>query len=182
MPNQIGRKLKMFGLFKPKLAPQEPVEFIVSIEITSPVEDVYALIEWSNPLNAKRQLGNRVKEIGESGKQFVLVLEGLPDYDFEITVTDSSPGSAYAFDCVIEPTIGNLASAHESYHFEPSENGGCVLSLTTTANFVEGLTMDQFEEEIGMMAASSQSALEKLRIHAEHGLSAMRAVEDRLVL
>ena len=44
------------------------------------------------------------------------------------------------------------------------------------------MTYKDFEQEVMVMASASQSALEKLRIQAEHGTEALKAVENKLVL
>lgn len=172
----------MFGLFRPKLAPAGPVEFRLDIEIARPAADVYPLIDWADPRNAKRELGNSVVPIeGDSGR-FEMVLNGLPDHRFEIAVTEAEPNRVYEFAARIVPMIGRLVASRERYTLEPLGSDRCSLTLVTSAQFVEGLRMREYQHELCLMAASVHSALEKFRIHAEHGAGAGKAVEDRLVL
>lgn len=171
----------MFGLFRPKLAPEGPVDFKVDIEIARPASDVYPLIDWADPHNAKRQLGNTIAPVdGES--RFEMILNGLPDHRFEIVVTEAEPHRVYEFASRIVPRIGRLVASKERYTFEPLGSDRCRLTLVTSAEFGEGLRVREFQQELCAMSAAVHSALEKLRIHAEHGLRAGKAVEGRLVL
>jgi len=172
----------MFGLFRPKMAPGGPVDFDFDIEIARPAADVYPLIDWADPRNAKRQLGNAVVPVeGESGR-FEMILNGLPDHRFEIVVTEAGPHRVYEFASRIVPRIGRLVASKERYTLEPLGSDRCRLRLVTSAEFAEGLRMREFQLELCRMSAAVHSALEKFRIHAEHGLGAGKAVEDRLVL
>ncbi len=172
----------MFGLFRSKLAPEGPVEFRFEVEIARPASDVFALIDWDDPRNAKRQLGNSVFPVeGDSGR-FEMVLNGLPDHRFEMVVIEGEPHRVYEFASRIVPMIGRLVASRERYTLEPLGPDRCSLTLVTWAEFEQGLRMREYQHELCLMAASVQSALEKFRIHAEHGAGAGKAVEDRLVL
>ena len=51
----------MFGWFKKKPVPSGPITFDFDVLIERPPADVYALVDWGDPLNAKRQLGHTVE-------------------------------------------------------------------------------------------------------------------------
>ena len=172
----------MFGLFKRKFAPEGPVEFRVDIEIACAAEDVYPLIDWADPRNAKRQLGNAVVAVEGESDRFEMTLKGLPDHRFEIVVTEAEPHRVYEYATRIVPRIGRLVASKERYTLEILEAGRCRLALVTSAEFAAGLRMREFQQELCTMSAAVHSALEKFRIHAEHGLGAGKAVEDKLVL
>ena len=57
-----------------------PVEFEFSVEIGSPASEVFPLIDWADPRNAKRQLGNTVEQLEGQSDRFEMVLNGLPDH------------------------------------------------------------------------------------------------------
>ena len=172
----------MFGLFKPKLAPEGPVEFAASVDIDRPVEEVYALIDWADERNAKRATGNKVTRVEGSTDRFDMVMPFMPELTFEFLVTEAVPGEKYAFGCLIKPGCGNLAHSHESYEFEALRHDRCRVTLQTATTFVEGLRMRDFTHEVATMAASVQSALQKLKLQAEHGPEVAKALEENTVL
>ena len=170
----------MFGLFKPKLASNEPVGFELAIKIAAPACEVYPLLDWADQRHAKRQLGDIVEQTGEN--TFRLVLKSLPDNNIPITVEEAFPHSSYTFLTRIEPVIGALVSSRESYTITDDGSDACILALSMEAQFLPDMREKDHAREIAMMAASAHSALEKLKIHAEYGTDAVRAVEDRLVI
>lgn len=172
----------MFGLFKSKRVPQEPVEIAAGVEIARSVEDVYALIDWADPLNAKRQTGNRVERLPGDRDKYVMTMPTLPDLKFHLDVIEAEPSRLYVYDCVVEPGIGNLVSTRESYELEAREDGGCVVVMVTEALFADGLREREFANEVAMMSAGVQSSVQKLKLIAEHGAEVAAAVEDRTLL
>ena len=172
----------MFGLFKPKLAPEGPVEIGAEVEINKPVSEVYALIDWADERNAKRATGNHVTQVEGKPDRFDMVMPFLDDLTFEFLVTEAVPHAKYAFGCVIRPECGNLAHNHESYEFEALGEDKCRVILTTSVTFVEGLRMRDFTKEVATMAASVQSALQKLKLQAELGADVAKALEENTVL
>jgi len=172
----------MFGFLKPKPAPEGPVQFGLEIEIEKPAEEVYPLIDWADPRNAKRQLGHRVDAVRDKPGRFEMYLDGLDGHVFEMMVTDEVPGREYGFHCVIRPTLGRLKTSHELYSLEPTGENSCRLQIITIAEFVEGMRMKHFEEEVAMMSIATHNALAKFKIHAEEGVEGVRAVEERLVV
>lgn len=172
----------MFGLFKPKLAPEGPVEFTFDVEINKSAEEMYALVDWEDPRNAKRATGCEVSQVQGTDDQYLLVIPSMPDLTFRFLVTAAEPARKYAFGCVIEPQFGNLAHNHETYEIEPLSENSCRLTLVTETTFVDGLREKDFVREIAAMTASVQSSLQKLKIQAEHGADVAKALEENTVL
>lgn len=170
----------MFGFLKPKPAPDGPVQFEVAVEVEKPVSEVYPLIDWADPRNAKRELGHHIEPIDGDPNRFRLILTGMPDHRFDMTVTEAVPNRAYAFSSEIHPRVGRLESDEEHYAFEPIGDDRCKLKLTTIATFKSGLTMKQFEQELAMMTMACQRALIKLKAHAERGAEAVKAIEAQI--
>jgi uncharacterized protein YndB with AHSA1/START domain len=129
----------MFGLLKSKPAPEGPVEFDLAVEVDRPAAEVYPLIDWADPRNAKRELGHRVDGIDGQRDRFRLTMTEMPDHRFDLTVTEVVPGQTYAFTCDIAPRVGRLVSTAERYSFEPIGGERCKLRLTTVATFNNGL-------------------------------------------
>jgi hypothetical protein len=172
----------MFGLFRSKRAPEGPVDFCEDIEIARPAAEVYPLIDWADPRNAKRQLGNDIAPVAGTVDRFEMVLNGLPDHRFEIVVTEAEPGHVYEYASRIVPQIGRLVASKERYTLEPLGPDRCRLALRVSAEFDEGLRMREFQHELCTMGTAVHSALEKFRIHAEHGLGASKAVEGQVII
>jgi hypothetical protein len=169
----------MFGILKRKQneEPLGPFEFEHSIEIEKPAAEVYALIDWADPRNAKRALGNKVEQVGADPDRFRLHLDLVPDHRFEMIVTEAEPGQRYAFENEITPPVGRLVSSHETYTIEPLTDSSCRLSLVVAATFVGGMTEQEIAMEVMMMGMSGQNALAKLQIQAEQGVEAVHAIE-----
>jgi len=111
-----------------------------------------------------------------------MILNSLPDHMFELQEIGADPGRHYAYVCEILPPFGALVRTSESFQIEPLGNTSCKVTVRTEATFEEGMTYKDFQQEVMVMASACQSALEKLRIQAEHGTDALRAVETKLVL
>jgi hypothetical protein len=164
----------MFGMFKNQPVPSGPMTFDFDILIDRPVSDVYPLVDWADPRNAKRQLGHQVE--GES-PTFVLTLSFMPEHRFNLTVTEEKKDEVYAFDCDIQPRVGRLEASSERYTFEPAGEGQCLLRLIVEATFIDGMTTRDLEEELMMVSVACNNTLAKLKIHAEHGLTAAQNAE-----
>lgn len=167
----------MFGILKRKVEPVGPFEFEHNVEIERPAEEVYALVDWGDPRNAKRTLGNKVEQVGSSPGRFRLHLDLVPDHRFEMIVAEAVQDHRYAYDCEITPPVGRLVSCHEAYSIEPLGNDSCRLGLVVSAWFVGGLSAEEMANEVMMMGMSGQNALAKLKIQAEQGVEAVHAVE-----
>ena len=135
------------------------------------------MIDWADPRNAKRALGNKVEQVGSSPDRFRLLLDMVPDHTFEMLVTEAVPGSSYVFENEITPPVGRLVSSSEAYTVEPLGENACRVSLAVSAWFVGGMSPEDMAMEIMMMGTSGQNALAKLKIQAEEGAEAVHAIE-----
>ena len=165
----------MFGWFKKKPVPSGPITFDFDVLIERPPADVYALVDWGDPLNAKRQLGHTIE--GQSPR-YRLGMEVLADHEITLHVVEEKPGEVYAFACDIQPRVGRLETSIERYTFEATEDGHCLLRLINEATFFDGMTRRQFDHEMMMMSVATNSALIKLKVLAELGLEAAKSVEN----
>jgi hypothetical protein len=97
-----------------------------------------------------------------------------------MTIIEAVPDRSYAFSSDIQPRVGRLESDEEHYSLEPVGEERCRLKLLTVAEFQSGLSMKQFEQELAMMTLACQRALIKLKLHAEQGVDAVRALEAQI--
>lgn len=171
----------MFGLFKPKLAPEGPVEFNFELEINRPASEVYRLLDWSDENNAKRATGSIIRPIPGAPGRFDMVWSADSELLFKFKETLAPPGEAYAFDCEIEPRVGKLDRSVEEYRLTPTSPESCKVELINTVTFVERLTMKQFQREIATMAHACQQSLVKLKIQAEHGTEIAAELEGKVL-
>ena len=169
----------MFQFFKPKKAPEGPVDFQVEVTVHKPASEVYPLIDWADERNAKVQLGNVVRPVEGSSDRFELVLAQMPEHRFEMTVTEAVANEAYCYSTDIVPPVGRLAQSREDYRIEALGQDQCRLSMVMTATFNPGLTMDEYEDELAMMTYACTKGLAKLKIQAERGVDAVREFEER---
>jgi hypothetical protein len=172
----------MLGFLRPKLAPQEPVEFDDEVIIERPAEEGYALVDWADPRNAKRALGDEVISFGEAPDRFRVKMVMIPDYQFEIAVTEAIPHRFYCFTCETVPRIGRMAASHELYSFDSLGAGSCRLRLKVRPVFIEGLQMEHFGQELLTMTVACHNVLAKLKIHAEQSFDAVRVATGKLVV
>jgi len=172
----------MFGLFKSRKVPEGPVHFDLAGEFACPAQEVYALLDWSSPTNSKRLLGHEVMPVVGMKGRYRMILKSLPDHIFELQEMRVEPGKHYEYVCEIMPPFAALVRTTESYRIEPLGENACKVTQRTEATFSDGMRYKDFQQEVMVMASACQSALEKLRIQAEHGTAALRAVEDKLVL
>ncbi len=166
----------MLPFFRQKVVPAGPHEFGAEIEIERPASEVYPLLDLADPRHAKRQLGDRVQAVtGEAGT-FTMVVSELPDAVFTLAVTAEKREREYAFSCVSEPTFGRVARSHEHYVLDDMGEQGCRLILTQTIEFDRELSEDEYGMEAMMLAFSGFSALAKIKLHAEEGVEAVKAM------
>jgi hypothetical protein len=165
----------MFGILKRKAEPIGPFEFEHSIEIERPAAEVYALVDFSDPRNAKRALGNKVEQV--SADRFEMRLDLVPGHVFGMTVSEAVPGRSYAFETDVAPPVGRLVASHEAFSIEPLGEGACKLGLTISAWFDGSLSAEETAMEVMMMGMAGQNALTKLKVHAEEGVDAVHRIE-----
>lgn len=172
----------MLELFNRWARPEGPVKIVTAVEIERPAAEVYALVDWADPRNAKRATGNDVRSVADKPGRFDMVMPGLPDHTFELLVTCDEPRSCYAFGCVIQPRLGKMEHCHETYEFEELGPHRCRVTLTTETGFAARLSRRAYSAEVATMAVSVQSALQKLKLQAEHGADFAKAIEGNLLL
>ena len=170
----------MFDFFKRKPAPDGPIQFEVAVEVERPAADVYALIDWADPRNAKRQLGHSITPLDGDSKRFRLIMSEMPEHRFDMTVLKEVPGQAYYFETDIQPRVGRLETDEEQYSLDPLGDDRCKLNLTCIVTFRSGLSMKQLEQELRMMTLACQRGVIKLKLHAEEGVAAVRALEAKI--
>ena len=172
----------MFHWLRPKFGPEGPIEFRCEVVIDKPAEKVYALLDWSDPRNAKRELGNEIAAIAGAPECFRMTMPALAGHVFDMRVTQAVPPSVYAFAIAITPMVGRLAFSHEEYGVEPLEADTCRLTLVNTVTFASGLRMDEFRHEVAIMTIASHNALAKIKIHAEQGIEAVKVADGRVIV
>ena len=165
----------MFGIFKRKPVPSGPITFDFDVLIDRPPAEVYALVDWGDPRNAKRQLGHAVT--GQSPR-FQLRMTSMPELEFTFDVIEEKPGEAYAFACEIQPRVGRLVTSVERYTVEAMGDAQCLLRLVNEATFIDGMSRKQFEQELMMMSVATNDAILKLKVLAELGVDAAKAIEN----
>ena len=170
----------MFGFLKPQRLPEGPYAFVGAVEIERPAAEVFPLVDLADPRHAKRQLGERVEQV--DAHTWHMVLHELPDLVFELTLTEREAPSSYGFACTIAPGVGRLAGSHELYRLEARGPDRCRLELTNTVTFTGPLRPKALQHESLLMTVSVHNALAKLKLHAEGGVAAVRAVEQDLVV
>ena len=166
----------MFGLFKRQMAPEGPFAFTDQIRIERPATDVYQLLDFADPMNAKIAQGHMLRP-GEAPGQWRLVMIGLEDHEHLIELIHAEPPLRYVVDCKAVPTIGRLQHAREAYSLEPAGANACTLRLDITAHLVPGLSARQFANEEKLLSAACHNAVARLKIHAEKGPDAARDAE-----
>ena len=173
----------MFGwfrkMFKPETARKGPVGFDFDIEIDAPPERIYALIDFADPANAKRELGHSVTQVSTDPETWKLVINQMPDAAFFNTVTEAKAPTLYAYRCEAEPQQGAMVWDVERWTIEPRESAPTLVRLIVEAQFVEDMPFEEHYHHVAMMATGCNNALEKLKLHAEQGVAAVRAVEEQ---
>lgn len=168
----------MSGLFKRRMAPEGATRFVLGADIAAPAEAVYALLDWSSPVNAKRQLGHSVMALGAAGDRFRMIMTSMPDHCFDFRVTQARHPLIYEFESEILPRVGRLCGESEHYGIEHVGENACRVTLTVDADFGTGLNMREFRHESETMTLACLQGLTKLKIHAEQGADAVRMLES----
>lgn len=164
----------MFGWFKPRMAPEGPVEIRAEVEIERPAEEFYAMIDFGDPQHYKNDVGT-VTRTGE--KSFVMTLDMLPDLTFPITELHADPGRSYMFESVLPAELdARLHKTVEQLDIEPLGENRCKAITTTLAHF-HPMKMKHYDVEVAMIATSCNNSLAKLKIHAEQGVETIREIE-----
>lgn len=175
----------MLDWFKPKMAPEGPVVLEYEIEIDVAAGDLYPLLDFADPRNSKRQLGEIVREVPGRAGAFELVLATYPDLGdltFDMQVTEAVPNTVYAFDGTLPEGPGALISTHERYEIEPDGDNACLLRLIVDANFRFPMKLKVYKQEVARMMLALHNACAKLKLHAEQGTEAVQAVHGDVIV
>ncbi len=166
----------MFGLFKPKMAPEGPVEIEMDAEIERSAEDVYAMVNFADPRHHKAEVGT-ITRTGDNS--YAMVLDMLPDLTFPITELEAVPGRSYIFESVLPADLGaRLEKTVEGCEIEPLGPDRCKVTAKTLAWF-HPMKLKHFEHEVSMIAVACNNSINKLKIHAEQGVDAIREIESQ---
>lgn len=153
-----------------------PHVFESEVRIARPVAEVYPLLDFADPRNAKRQLGEKVDAVPGQPETFTMVLSDLPDAVFTMEVTHAEPGREYAYTCVSSVKFGRAIHFHEHFVLEALRGNKCRLKLVMTVTFDAPLDEEAFAMESMMLSFAASSGLGKIKLHAEDGVDAVRAV------
>lgn len=167
----------MFGWFKPRMAPEGPVEIELDAEIERSAEDVYAMIDFGDPRNHKAAVGT-ITRTGPAS--FAMVLDMLPDLTFPIVESEAEPGRVYTIESVLPEGLGRLQKTVERCEIEPLGPGRCKVTAKTLATFAP-MKLKHYQGEVAMIAMACNNSLAKLKIHAEQGVDVIREIEARQV-
>jgi hypothetical protein len=152
--------------------------FVVTAEIAAAAEDIFALVDWADPRNSKRQLGEEVVALDDSGRRFRLVIDFMRDVQFDNEVLRAEKPAVYQYECLIIPPQGHLGRTVEMYEIEPLHDGKCSVTMTITAYFDVGLSPATQAETIHMMTVGAHNGLAKIKAYAEHGVGTMEAFHN----
>ena len=142
-----------------------------------PADDLFA--QEAQGLQALRQLGHSVEQVGAAPEVFALVMTEMPDAAFVQTVSEAAAPRSYAYRCDPRPQQGRLQWTRERFTIAPQDGGTCLVSLLVEAQFDEPLPVDEYTHHVTLMAMGCNAAVEKLKLHAERGPEAVRAFERR---
>ncbi len=164
----------MFGLFESKMAPEEPVEIEMDVEIERSAEDVYAMVDFADPRHHKAEVGS-ITRTGDT--TYDLVLDMMPDLTFPITELEAVPGRSYIIESVLPAELGaRLFKTVEGCEIESHGPDRCKVTAKTLAYF-HPMKLKHYEREVTMIAMACNNSINKLKIHAEQGVEAIRAIE-----
>ncbi len=164
----------MFGLFESPMAPEEPVEIEMDLEVERSAQDVHAMVDFGDPRNHKMAVGT----VARTGSNtFDLVLDMLPDLTFPITELSQEPGRSYDIESVLPEELGaRLYKTVERTEIEPLGKNRCKVTCRTAAHF-HPMKMKHYQDEVAMIAAGCYNSLAKLKVHAEQGVEVVRQIE-----
>ena len=168
----------MLEWFKPKMAPEGPVEVELDTVIARPAAEIYPLVDFADPRNHKAAVGS----ITRTGpKSFDLQLDMLPGFTFPVAQLKADPGRSYTVECMLPRELGaRLERTVETIVIEPIDARSCKVTARTTGYF-HPMKMKHFEYEVAMIATACKNSLAKLKIHAEEGVEAIRDIEAQQV-
>jgi len=168
----------MFGFNKKKRLIEGPIDFTAEVEIDRPAADVFPLIDLADPLFRHAQTGAQVRRVESAGDQFEMIVEEFNDAVFKFNVLVREPNARYAIDSKMEPQLFALVKSNETYVFEPRGDDACRVTLTTSATFDDDLSDKDITGEMAMMSEAIVNEMQKLKVLAEDGIEALKAMEE----
>ncbi|MFB0612159.1 hypothetical protein [Aurantiacibacter poecillastricola] len=165
---------RMFGWFKRRKAPEGPIEVELDLEIERPACEVYPLVDFADPRHHKAEVGTITRTAERS---FDLVVDMLPDLTFPVEELAASPDRVYSYKSILPVELGTpLLYTIETYWLEPAGENRCKVTFSLVGHF-RPMTMKEYRLEVARIAAASNNTLAKLKIYAEQGVEAIRAIE-----
>lgn len=168
----------MFGFNKKKRLIEGPVEFTAEVQIDRPAEEVFPLVDVTDPRFKETQMGAKVAAAEGSANRYELTMDGMDDVTFHFTVLEREIASHIKLEAVIEPQINALEKSLETKVIEHVSDTACLVKSTTIATFDADLTDEEVASEIAVMNEAVMGDLEKLKILAEDGLDALMEAQE----
>ena len=168
----------MFGFNKKQRLIEGPVEFTAQVEIDRPASEVFPLVDLADPRFKEAQMGASVAPAPGSDVKYELTIADMDDVVFHFTVLERIEGSKIEMEAVIEPRINALEKSTETKVIEPISDSACRVTSTTLATFDPELSDEDVAGEIAIMNMAVMGDLEKLKVLAEEGLEALKAMEE----
>ena len=169
----------MFGLFKPKLAPEGPYPFEIEGDIDASAAEVFALLDFADPRHALKARGATVEPVAGNGRRFLMKLPQVSDLDFHVDVIEAEAPNHYAYAIVVDPLVGRMAASTETWTVWDVPGGGCRVRLENAVTFQQGLREKDVPEEFAMVTMSLYKTVAKLKLQAEQGVEAVLAFEEQ---
>ncbi|MEO1048072.1 MAG: SRPBCC family protein [Pseudomonadota bacterium] len=168
----------MFGFNKNKRAIEGPIEFTAEVEINRPAFEVFPLIDVSDPRFSPAQRGAEVRAVDGKPNHFEMTVEEFDDAVFHFNVLERVEGLRHKAECEMVPHMFALVKAVEEHTIEPVGEGKCLVKICVSADFDPDLSDEEVANEAAMMSMAVTGDLEKLAVHAEEGLEAVKALEE----
>ena len=135
----------MFGLFKRRMAPVDPVTYLNEITIARPPEEVFPLIDLADPGYRQLAMGHDLVQLGED--EYLLTVTFAPNEPFRVKVSERRSPEYYETRTVLAPGMGTLDVLEEHYTLTRTADNGTKVSTVTRATFYPGLSWSRFGKE-----------------------------------
>jgi len=168
----------MFGFNKKKRLIEGPIDFTAEVEINRPAADVFPLIDLADPRFRHAQTGAQVRRVESSDDQYEMAVEDFDEAVFKFNVLVREPSARYAIEAKMDPQLFALVKSIETYVFEPRGGDGCRVTLSTSATFDDDLSDEDIAGEMAIMSEAVMNEMEKLKVLAEDGIEALKAMEE----
>ncbi|MEM9309836.1 MAG: hypothetical protein AAGA34_00190 [Pseudomonadota bacterium] len=155
-----------------------PIEFEAEVEIDRPAAEVFPLIDMTDPRFGHAQRGAEVQVKGEAREKITMTVEQFDDAVFHFTVLERVEGARHKAECTMVPQLYALVKSIEDYTIEPQGDAACLVKIVTNAEFDAELSDEEVANEIAMMSMAVNGDLEKLKVLAEKGIEAVKAIEQ----